>query len=108
MQDFKKLDIWKESLKFSGEIYSLTKSCPKEELYGLTSQIRRASVSMFANVAEGAGRKGKDDFARFINIAIGSANEVLSYIYLSKELKIISDKDFNYFECEVVRIKKKM
>jgi four helix bundle protein len=108
MQDFKKLDIWTESLKLSSEIYNLTKKFPKDELYGLTSQIRRASVSMFANIAEGAGRSSNPDFARFVNIAIGSTNEILSYIYLCNELNIITSEEFIYFENEIIRIKKKM
>lgn len=108
MQEFKTLEIWEQSLKLSTAIYNLTKNYPRDELYGLTSQMRRASASMFANIAEGAGRRTNEDFARFVNIAIGSTNELISYIYLSKELKYITEEEFGALEIQLIKLKKQM
>jgi four helix bundle protein len=70
MQDFKNLKVWQKSHELTLEIYKVTASFPKEELFGLTSQIRRASSSISANIAEGCGRQSDADFARFLQIAI--------------------------------------
>lgn len=71
MRDFRKLKIWERSHEFTLNIYKLTKSFPKEELYGITSQLRRAAASIPTNIAEGCGKQTEKDFARFISIAAG-------------------------------------
>lgn len=76
MQDFKKLKVWQKAHTFTVNLYKLTKDFPAEEKYGLTNQIRRASVSIESNIAEGCGRNGNKEFSRFLYIAQGSAKEV--------------------------------
>jgi four helix bundle protein len=75
MQDFKSLKVWEKAHGLTLEIYRYTKDFPKEELYSLTNQLRRAASSVPANIAEGCGKQTKADFANFLNIALGSANE---------------------------------
>jgi four helix bundle protein len=77
MQDFKNLKVWEKSHELTLLIYKRTISFPKEEIYGITSQIRRASSSIPANIAEGCGRYSKEDVARFFQIALGSARGIL-------------------------------
>jgi four helix bundle protein len=76
MQDFRKLEVWQLAHKLTLAIYRLTKAFPSEERFGLTDQMRRAAVSIEANLAEGTGRGGDADFARFVQIAFGSACEL--------------------------------
>lgn len=76
MKDFKKLKAWEKSHQLTLAIYKVTRSFPKDELYGLTSQMRRASVSIPANIAEGCGRGSDAELARFCHIAMGSASEL--------------------------------
>jgi len=83
---FKDLKVWQKSHQFVLEVYRLTKDFPKDELFGLTSQFRRAAVSIPANIAEGYTRKGMKDKLRFYNIAQGSLEECRYYILLSKDL----------------------
>ena len=75
MQDFKKLQVWQKSHDLTLRMYELTSRFPREEMYGLTNQIRRACASIPTNIAEGCGRGSSADFARFLHIAMGSANE---------------------------------
>ena len=84
------LDAWKLSMALVSDIYMLTRDFPKEEIYGLTSQIRRAAVSIPSNIAEGAARGSNKDFAHFLNISLGSLAEVETQIILSDELGFIS------------------
>ncbi|MFC1573576.1 four helix bundle protein [Candidatus Latescibacterota bacterium] len=76
MKDFRQLEVWKRSHELTLKIYKLTKSFPKEELYGVTSQIRRAALSIPTNIAEGCGRKGDVELSRFLVISLGSASEL--------------------------------
>ena len=76
MRDFKTLTVWQKAHQLVLVVYKTTNGFPKDELYGLTSQLRRATVSIAANIAEGSGKNTDADFARFIQISIGSANEV--------------------------------
>ena len=79
-KNYENLEVWKEAVKLAVLIYKETKGFPKEELYGLTSQLRRAIISVSINIAEGAGRSSKQEFIRFINIALGSLNETESLV----------------------------
>lgn len=92
VKTYKDLEIFKGGYKLSLYIYKLTTSYPKDELYGITSQIRRASVSVVLNIAEGYGRKSKEDFKRFLKISLGSANETETLIMLSRDLGYIDNK----------------
>ena len=95
---FKELIVWQKSHKLVLEIYKVTRSYPKEEVYSLTNQIRMASVSIAANIAEGYKKKTKASKLNFLNISEGSLEEVKYYIILSKDLEFISEKEFNQLE----------
>ena len=90
-QSYRDLLIWKKSHELVIQIYHLTKSFPGEEMFGLTSQVRRSAVSIPANIAEGFGRIGKKDKLRFFNIAASSLNETDYYLLLSNEPGYIKD-----------------
>ena len=78
MFGFERLDVWKKSIDFAGLVYRVTRAFPEDERFGLTSQMRRAAVSVSSNIAEGSARFSKADFARFLEIATGSVFEVVS------------------------------
>lgn len=84
MRDFKKLNVWQKAHALTVHVYKATYDFPREELYGLTSQIRRASVSIPANIAEGCGRGSEADFCHFLQIAFGSASELEYHLFLPK------------------------
>jgi four helix bundle protein len=88
----KDLDVWKKSIEFLSIIYKKTSSFPKEEIYGLTSQIRRAAVSIPSNIAEGAARRNKTEFRQFLYIALGSAAELDTQLIISDNLNFISNE----------------
>ena len=92
--NYEKLEIWQEAIKLTSVIYLITKNFPKEEQFGITSQLRRAILSVPLNIAEGQGRKSKLDFRRFLLISMGSLNETLTILTVSKNLKIISDNEY--------------
>lgn len=89
MRDYKKYTVWQKSHQLTLDVYKATTLFPKEELFGLTSQIKRASSSIPMNIAEGCGRNSDKDFCRFLYIAFGSANELEYQIILSVDLKFI-------------------
>jgi four helix bundle protein len=91
MRPHKKLHVWQESIQFVVDIYQLTKAFPSEEKFGLISQMRRASVSIAANIAEGAARKSDKEKIQFLFIAEGSASEMDTFLELSRLLKLISE-----------------
>jgi four helix bundle protein len=93
MQDFRKLVVWQKSHQLTLDVYRMTQSYPKEELYGLTSQTRRAAASIPANIAEGCGRNGGADLARFLHIAAGSASELDYHFILARDLDFITSSD---------------
>lgn len=106
MRDFHNLQIWKRSHELTKHIYFATKSFPKEELFGLTSQIRRAVSSIPTNIAEGCGRGSNADFARFLQISVGSASEVEYQLLLTHELGYMNIDNYQEFSQEVVEIRK--
>ncbi|MDD5565343.1 MAG: four helix bundle protein [Candidatus Omnitrophica bacterium] len=99
---FEELKVWQEAVKFSSEIYKLTQSFPKEEQFGLISQLNRAAVSISLNIAEGSGRRSDPDLSRFIQISIGSLNEVVTLLHICREQSYISQDKFEefYAKCE--------
>ncbi|MFW0738718.1 four helix bundle protein [Flavobacterium sp. N502536] len=93
MHQFKELLIWKKSRLFCSKIYSATANFPSEEKFGITNQLRRASVSIASNIAEGSSRNSNKDFARFLEIAIGSAYEVETQLLISSDLGFINEEN---------------
>ena len=93
--EYTELEVWIESRKLTNLTYELTKKFPKDELFGLTNQIRRSAVSIPSNIAEGSSRSSKNDYIRFLEIALGSAYEVETQLRISKELHYISETTFN-------------
>ncbi|NEO73497.1 MAG: four helix bundle protein [Moorea sp. SIO3H5] len=106
MRDFKKLKVWEKAHELTLSVYKATQVFPKEELYGLTSQIRRSSVSIPANIAEGCGRNGKAELARFLHIAMGSASELEYHLLLAHNLNLLKAKDYEFLAAEVTEIKR--
>ena len=101
----KDLDVWKESMKLTKAIYSFTKTFPKEEIYGLVSQMRRTAVSIPSNIAEGAARESSKDFIRFLYISLGSLAELETQCFLAKDFNYINDS--NVF-LDMERIRKRL
>jgi len=95
MFNFERLKVWKKSMEFSDRIYEITKTFPKEEIFGISSQIRRACISIVLNIAEGSGRKSKKEFIYFLTMAYGSLCEVISLLKISLNQKYINKELFN-------------
>lgn len=100
----KNLDAWKASIKLTTEIYKLTQTFPKEEIYGITSQIRRSAVSIASNIAEGYARQTHKETIQFLHIALGSAAELETQLIISSELSYTDNID-EIFD-KITRIKK--
>lgn len=94
MFNFEKLEVWQKAIDFADMVYTVTKSFPDDERWGLTSQMRRASVSVSSNIAEGASRYSRDDYARFLEIATGSVFEVVSQSVIAKRQGFLSEDEF--------------
>jgi four helix bundle protein len=90
MRDFRELQVWHKAHKLTLDVYQGTKAFPREELYGLTSQVRRAAVSIGANIAEGAGKNSRPELARFLQIAMGSASELEYHLILARDLRYLA------------------
>jgi four helix bundle protein len=101
----KDLKIWKEGIDLIISIYKLTKEFPNEELYGMTSQMRRAAVSYPSNIAEGAARSSNNEYIRFLYIALGSLSELETQIIISEKLHYIANKTTIIEEIEALRRK---
>jgi len=106
MKDFRNLNVWENAHKFVLSIYSATEKFPKEEIYGLTSQLRRAAVSIPTNIVEGSSRGSDKDFARFLQISAGSTSEAEYLLILCHDLKYINGTDSKNLLDEVVTIRK--
>ncbi|MDY6849206.1 MAG: four helix bundle protein [Geoalkalibacter sp.] len=100
------LIAWKLGIEFVTDIYQSTQTFPKHEIYGLTSQMRRAAVSVPSNVAEGAGRRSRADFRRFLNVALGSLAELETQIIISSNLGYLEVQKKEEFFGKTVRIRK--
>lgn len=106
MRDFHQLSVWQKSHQFTLDVYTLTRAYPKEELFGLTSQIRRSSSSIATNIAEGCCRGSDADFGRFLQMAMGSASESEYQILLSFDLNYIDENQFKQMNAKVTEIKR--
>jgi four helix bundle protein len=94
MQNYRELKVWEKAHSFTLNVYEVTKLFPKEELYSLTNQLRRSASSIPANIAEGCRKNSQQEFAHFLNIALGSANESEYFLILSKDLKYLVEESF--------------
>ena len=92
MKTHKDLDVWKQAIDLSKYVYQLTQTYPKEEMFGLSAQMRRAVVSIASNIAEGAGRQSQREFVRFLYISVASANELDTQLEISKTVGIANEK----------------
>jgi len=101
VQHYRELEVWQRSVDLACECYRVTRVFPKEELFGLTSQIRRAAVSVPANIAEGCGRNGDAELARFLTIARGSASELDYYLLLAHDLGYLKSSRYEQLAEEV-------
>jgi four helix bundle protein len=101
---FKELQIWKRSRLFCSDIYAITSKFPDSEKFGLTNQLRRASVSIPSNIAEGSSRNSNKDFARFLQISIGSAYEIETQLLISADLNFILDNELQSYLSELGEI----
>ncbi|HCB01111.1 MAG TPA: diversity-generating retroelement protein bAvd family protein [Anaerolineae bacterium] len=106
MRDFRKILVWEKSHKLTLQLYKITSSFPKDELYGLTSQIRRAAGSIPANIAEGCGRNTQTELARFIHIAGGSASELEYHLILAHDLGYIQSSIYPELSESINEIKR--
>lgn len=106
MQDFHSLLIWQKGHELTLKVYEASKAFPKEEMFALTSQVRRAAYSIPTNIAEGSGRKTKADFSHFLQMAIGSVSELEYEILLSKDLHYLKDDLYNNLIIDIVELRK--
>lgn len=106
MKDFRGLAVWRKAHELTLALYRVTKSFPTEERYGLTSQIRRAGSSIGANIAEGCGKRTDADFARYLQNAFGSANELEYLLLLAFDLQFLKEADFEELTTNTIEVKK--
>lgn len=106
MQDFRKLDVWHKSYNLAFEIHKVTQSFPKEEVYGLVNQMRRASVSIPANIAEGCGRYTATELVRFLDIAMGSISEVDCYLQFARDLEYVTQETYAAQNNQLVEVRR--
>ena len=95
IKSYRELIIWQKSIQLVTDIYRLTRDFPKEELFGLTSQMRRCAISIPSNIAEGFGRNPQGDFKRFLNIALGSTYELQTQIEISLNLEFLNIENYS-------------
>lgn len=105
MHQFKKLKVWDKAVDLAVDVYRVTKNFPPEEKFGITSQMRRGSVSVASNIAEGAGRNSNGEFIHFLGMAEGSANELQTQSIISGRLNYLSKKDQGAIQTSVEEIK---
>jgi four helix bundle protein len=106
MKDFRQLKVWQKAHQLALRIYQVTASFPRDEIYGLTSQMRRAATSIPANLAEGCGRNSDAELARFSSMAAGSASELEYHLLLARDLNLIPLNDYPLLAEQVVEIKR--
>lgn len=106
MRDFRKLMVWQKAHQLTLAVYQATGAFPREELYGMTSQMRRAAASIPANIAEGCGRDSEAELARFMEIAMGSASELEYHLLLAKDLKFLGTEQHSNLHQKTVEVKR--
>ncbi len=105
MSDFKRLKVWEKAHGLTLRTYAITKSFPREETYGLTSQMRRAAVSIGSNIAEGCGRNTKKEMGYFLRIALGSTQELRYQFILGRDLGWIPESDYPSLEASIDEVR---
>ncbi|WP_242204314.1 four helix bundle protein [Aestuariivivens insulae] len=106
MHRFEELKIWQKAMDITENCYRISENFPKEEKYGLTSQLRRSAISIPSNIAEGAGRNSNGEFKQFLGIANGSSFELLTQLYLSKRLNLTTEEKLRPIINEIVEVTK--
>ena len=106
MEDFKNLKVWRKTHELTLTVYQSTRTFPKDEIYGLTSQIRRAAASIGANIAEGCGRRSDPELRRFVQIARGSANELEYHLLLARDLRFLTPEEYGELEARILEIQR--
>ena len=106
MNNYKSLKLWQKSVDLAVEIYKVTSFFPKEEMYGLTSQIKRSAVSIPSNIAEGAGRNTKKDFNNFLGISIGSSSELDTQLIIASRIGFINESLLQTLQKQIEEIQK--
>ena len=106
MQFFRNIKVWEKAHALTLDVYQISQLFPREEMYGLTSQMRRSSASIGANIAEGCCRKGDAEMSRFMQISIGSASELEYHLLLARDLKMVHAEDYERLEAKVVEVKR--
>jgi four helix bundle protein len=95
MSNFRKLLVWQKAMSLTTKIYTSTKQFPKDELFGLTSQLRRSAISIPSNIAEGLGRDSNNELIRFLNISVGSLFELQTQLEIAKNITYLNENEFN-------------
>ena len=106
VKDFRELKVWQKAHQLTLAVYQITATFPREELYGLTTQLRRSSSSVSANLAEGCGRNGDAELARFCSIAPGSASELPYHLLLARDLSLLQAKDYQRLAQQTTEVKR--
>lgn len=106
MQSFRNIKVWEKAHTLTLDVYETTRTFPREEMFGLTSQMRRSSASIGANIAEGCCRKGDGELSRFLQISMGSASELEYHLLLARDLEMVDPRDYERLEMEVVEVKR--
>lgn len=106
MRGFRGLSVWRKAYQLTLDVYRLSQKFPKEELYGLTSQLRRSAASIPANIAEGCGRDGSAKLSRFVQIAMGSASEVEFHPLLERDIGFLNQAEHDRFSQQVIEVKR--
>ena len=106
MKDFRNLIVWQKSHRLTLQIYQASANFPRSELYGLTSQIRRCSASIGANIAEGCGKRGNNELQRYLQIASGSASELDYHLLLTRDLAFLPDIEYRDLARDLTEVRK--
>ena len=106
MQSFRSLRVWEKAHRLTLDIYASSKTFPRDEMYGLTSQMRRSSASIGMNIAEGCCRKGNIEMGRFLQIAMGSASELEYQLLLARDLEYLQNPDYEKLSTQAVEVKR--
>ena len=106
MKNFRQLKVWQKAHELTLAVYQVTASFPREELYGLTTQMRRCGSSIAANLAEGCGRSGDAELSRFCSIAMGSASELEYFLLLAKDLRLLPANDYDRVAQQTAEVKR--